>query len=344
MKKTVIASTGRNAGKTNVILGLIKASGKDVGYLKPLGDRLLYKKKRQWDYDSAAIVSLCGLDENPEQISIGFDHSKLRYMYDESGIEEKMGELISEVGANRDAILFECGCNLSYGMSVRLDPVSVTKLVEGNLVVVVSGSDDVIVDEIMFVQRYLQGTGVKLVGVIINKVRDLSDFETTHLPTIKDLGISVLGVIPFAEEFTYFSVSYLADKMFGKVLAGEEGLSKVVKHIVVGAMSADAVMRTPVFAAESKLVITSGDRSDMILASLETNASAVVLTNNIIPPANIISMAREKGIPLILVNGDTYATAKQIDDMDPLTTKDSTRRAELITDLVKNNVRIDQII
>ncbi len=83
MRRLVIASTRENAGKTSLIVGLGRASGKPFGYLKPFGDRLLYRKKRLWDYDSALVGQIFELAMDPREMSIGFDHSKLRFMYDE---------------------------------------------------------------------------------------------------------------------------------------------------------------------------------------------------------------------------------------------------------------------
>jgi BioD-like phosphotransacetylase family protein len=61
MEKVIVASMRESAGKTGVIVGLAKALGKKIGYIKPFGDRLLYRKKRLWDYDSALITDIFGL-------------------------------------------------------------------------------------------------------------------------------------------------------------------------------------------------------------------------------------------------------------------------------------------
>jgi BioD-like phosphotransacetylase family protein len=340
MKKLVFASTKPNAGKTSLIVGLAKALGKSVGYAKPLGDRLLYKKKRQWDYDSAVVVSQLGLTQDPEVMTIGFEHSKLRYMYDDDGIRGKLAELVSSVG-DKDLLCVETGCTLNYGISVFLDAASVAKAIGGELVVVVSGTDDEIVDDITFLKRYAEVTGAALCGVIVNKVRDKSDFVDAHMPTIEEVGVPVLGVVPYREELTYLATSYLADKLFAKVLAGENAMNGMIKHIVVGAMSVDAAMNSSAFKGEAKLVITSGDRADMILAAIDTKASAVLLSNNILPPGNIIARANEAGVPLLLVKSDTFAVAKQIDDMQPLLTRDDIPRANFLAGLVKEHIKLE---
>ncbi|MFH1874086.1 MAG: DRTGG domain-containing protein [Pseudomonadota bacterium] len=343
MKKIIIASPHQNAGKTSLIVGLAKALNQKVGYLKPLGDRLLYQKKRQWDYDSATMTNLVGIQENPEDITIGFEHSKLRFMYDEKEIRNKLSQTLAAID-NRDIVFIESGKNLSCGMSVHLDPVSLASFTTGKLIVVISGTDDEIYDDVCFLKKYLENTNVDFGGVIINKIRDKKEFEHVHLGNIKEIGLKILGVMPYAPELTHRHVAYLADKMFAKVIAGEENLTRLVKTVVVGAMSANSVISLPIFRAEDKLVITSGDRSDMIVAALETNSAAIILTNNILPPANIISKATELGIPLLLVRYDTFEAAKQVDDLEPLLTKDDAPKAELLGKLATEHINIEAIL
>ena len=90
MKKIIIGSVSENAGKTSFIVGLGKVIGRKFCYLKPFGDRLIYRKKRLWDYDSALITNIFGLEQSSDEMTIGFEHSKLRYMYDEAGTKAKL--------------------------------------------------------------------------------------------------------------------------------------------------------------------------------------------------------------------------------------------------------------
>ena len=46
MKKIVVSSMRSNAGKTSIIAGIISLmKDKKFAYAKPLGDRLIYRKK-----------------------------------------------------------------------------------------------------------------------------------------------------------------------------------------------------------------------------------------------------------------------------------------------------------
>lgn len=344
MDRLVVASMHKSAGKTSVILGLAKASKKRCGYMKPFGDRLLYSKKRLWDHDSALITGILGMDEAPEDISIGFEHSKLRYMYDEAGTKEKVQEMVAHLGKGRDILFIEGGRNMMYGTSVHLDSISIAKYLGGRLIVVVSGGEGTIVDDIAFLKEDIDTKDVDLAGVIINKVHDIQDFKDVHLGAIEEMGVKVLGIVPYAREMTHVTVQYLADSLFAKVVTGERGLNNKVKNVFVGALAGDAAQRNPLFQKDNKLIITPGDRHDMILAALDADTAAIVLTCNVLPPTRILSMASEKGIPVLLMPQDTFLVAKMIDDMEPLLTKDDARRIELIEKLIAENVDIGAIL
>jgi len=344
MRRLVIASMREAAGKTSMIVGLGKALGRPFGYMKPFGDRLLYRKKRLWDYDSALIANIFDLGENPEDISIGFDHSKLRFMFDQSGIKEKLAELLSNIEKDRDVVFIEAGRDMAFGLSVNLDAVSLARSTESTLIIVTPGEESTILDDVAFISTHLDLEGVSFGGIIFNRVYDKADFEVTYAPSIEEQGVPVLGAVPYETELTHPSVGFLSECLFAKVIAGEVGLSTVAKNIFVGAMSADAARRHPSFGKPNKLVITSGDRSDMILAALESDTSGLVLTNNISPPSTIISKAAQMGIPMLLVPDDTYRVAKQIDDAQYLLKRDETEKIELLSKLVRENLDLKAIL
>lgn len=344
MEKVIIASMRKSAGKTSAIVGIAGVAKKKFAYIKPFGERMLYRKKRLWDYDSSLITALFGLKEDPVDMSIGFDHSKLRYMYDEEGIKQKVLETIAHAGSDREILFIEGGRDLGYGISVNLDTISLAKYTGGKLFIVISGDGDSILDDLLFLERHVNMSGVKLNGVIINKVQNLEEFQSTHLPAIQKMGIPIMGVLPYQSELTYFTVSYLAERLFAKVLCGEGGLTRVVKNILIGAWSANVFLQNPLFKKENKLVITGGDRTDMILASLESDTSAIILTNNILPPSNIISKASERNVPLLMVFSDTYQTAKQIESLESLLTKDDSDKVELLKSLTQKHLNIKEIV
>ncbi len=342
MDKFIIASVKRNAGKTSLIVGMARCLKRSFGYLKPFGDRLVYREKKLWDHDADLIMNVFGMRKDPEDLTIGFEHSKLRYMYNAEGRKKRLQGMVSQVPG--EILFVEGGEHLCYGVSLGLDPVSIAKDIDAQMVLLISGNEDVLMDDAMFGKNYLISRGARFKGVILNKVQKPEEFKEFYLDKIQQEGIPVLGIIPFEKELTFLTVDFVAKRLLAKVLTGENALNRVVKNILVGAMTLSALFQTPLFQQEDKLVITSGDREDMILAAIESSTVAVIITNNIIPSSNIISKAYERNVSLLLVPQDTYHAAVQIDTMDPLLTRDDRQKIDLIEHAVRKNVNLQQFI
>ena len=343
MDKLVVTSMRQSAGKTSVIIGLAKALNMKTGYMKPFGERLIYRKKKLWDYDAALISSIFGMEESGENLSIGFHPSKLMSMLDEEMTKQKLSELLSIAGDKKDVVFIEAGKDITYGSSVYLDAISLAQYLDAGLLVVASGNEDTIFDDIIFLKKRIQMEKATLQGVIINKVANINEFNDIYLPKIHQLDVNVLGVIPHYKELPCFSVNYLADRLFAKIIAGENNLNGIVENVFIGSVSASAVSKDPLFQAKNKIVITSGDRSDMIVSALDSHSTAIILTNDILPQSNIIARAEKMCIPLLLVSTDSYQTAKQIDDLEALPTKDDKEKICLIEKMISDHVDIKKL-
>jgi hypothetical protein len=141
------------AGKTSLIVGLGKAIGQKFGYLKPFGDRLIYRKKRLWDYDAALITNIFELEQSSEDMTIGFEHSKLRYMYDEASTKAKLLEMARNLGGDKQILFIEGGKDLTYGTSIRLDTCALARHAGSKLILVVSGDEGTVLDDISFLKN-----------------------------------------------------------------------------------------------------------------------------------------------------------------------------------------------
>jgi hypothetical protein len=338
MDKYVVASLRPSAGKTSVIIGLAKALNRKIAYIKPLGERLLYRKKRLWDYDAALMTAIFHLDDNPEEMSIGFLHSKLRFMLDENGTREKLLELQDGVGKGKELFFAECGKDIAFGASVHLDALTLARQLDAQLIIIASGDDDAILDDLVFLKKRVNAEDVHWKGVIVNKVPNVADFRDTHLPLIRQSGIDLLGIIPYCIELSHFSVGYLADRLFAKIISGEENLSRTVKELFIGSMSAASALQNPLFREESKVVITSGDRDDMIDAALSSRAAAVILTGNTLPSPDLISKAVALSTPLLVVAAETCEVVMQIEGMEALLTGNDTEKIAMMEQLVSAHV------
>jgi phosphate acetyltransferase len=160
--------------------------------------------------------------------------------------------------------------------------------------------------------------GVNILAVIANKVQPQNvALVVTGLE--KQLPKSVLvSAIPLNPTLANPSVKEINEQLQGNVLFGEAYLNNQVDGFSVGAMQLRNYL---VHLKENGLVITPGDRADIILGALQANISAnypslsgIVLTGGLIPEDTIIKLIQGLSdvVPIISVQEGTYAIANSI--------------------------------
>ncbi len=342
MKKLLFASTRESAGKTSLLAGIAGAVRKNCGYMKPLGDRLVYADKKNMDYDSILMSRVLDLKTPPEKLSLGFGYGKIKSLCsNEKECSSRIHDMI-KLHEARDILFIEGGKDIIYGSSVGMDSVSLAGYAEGiRLIFVTGGSDERIMDDVYFIHEHVHKKKTPVSGLLINKVHDPASFRENCLDAIEGMGIKVMGIIPFRDELTRLTIRNICEKLSAGIIAGGAGLDNVVENILVGAMSTGEVLSHILFNRLNKLIITSGDRSDIIVAALESDTAGIVLSNQMLPPPHITAMAEERKIPILIAKGDTFHVAKQIDDMEPLLTFENRDTMRLLAQLAEENIDFD---
>lgn len=327
MKKIVIASLNKNAGKTTVALAIALKSKARIGYMKPFGDNPYYKEKKLSDYDAFLFKELFGIENAVEEFCIGLHHSKIAHFYE--NIEDELLKRYEALSKGKEMFIIESNEYIWRGASIKLDAFSISEILDANLIFVLNGDYHEIMDKVHHISRMKRDA-----GIILNMVKK-EDAEKIK-EKAEEMGLDYFGYIPYIEKLKAIKVKYVAEKLFAKVIAGEDGLDKYIENIFIAALSAPEIKRHPDFKKRNKLIITGGDRSDVIAACIENGTSCIILTNNIIPSANIIAKANEKEIPLLSLRPDTYTVAKLVENIQPVILPDEKEKIEEI----KNRERI----
>ncbi len=334
MKRIVIGSIRPDSGKTSLIVGYGKTIDGKLGYLKPLGDRPVYKKKRIWDTDVSLMTRIFRLQESPELMTLGFDHSKLRFRYEKNGMEQRLDEMAEAAETGKDALLIEAGSQLFSGASLGLDLFSLTLVLQARCYIVVSGTNEDAVDQACYLARDSYLPKSSFGGIIFNKIPDPQEFRAEFLPIVEQTGVRVAGVLPDKPMLRSLTIPFLAENLFLKPLGNEPASDTPVDTIFLGAMSVSEARKHPTFQSGSKLVITSGDRSDLILAAIESGAAGVLVADGISPGADITARANEKKIPLFSSTCDLFELAHQVENLAPLTGPDDQSRLKVLQEMV----------
>lgn len=97
------------------------------------------------------------------------------------------------------------------------------------------------------------------------------------------------------------------------------------------------------------LIVTSGDRDDIVLASALATMNGVpmagvLLTNGFMPNDNMVEMCRpalKTGMPVLAVDTDSFTTAKHLGAMGNDIPMDDLERAEQVTRFVAGHIDLE---
>ena len=126
-----------------------------------------------------------------------------------------------------------------------------------------------------------------------------------------------LSVIPYEPKLSSPRVSEVAEQLQAQVLYGHNRLNSLVSNYLVAAMQ---VQHALTWLQEDQLIITPGDRGDVIIGMLQAHQSAnypnlagILLSTGLKPDRSIAQLIEglPDPLPILSVKTDTYTTASQ---------------------------------
>ncbi|MEX1382710.1 phosphate acetyltransferase [Lutibacter sp.] len=323
-KAIYIATSEANSGKSIVALGLMRMLlGKTakVGYFRPIIDA---DKKGKKDNHISTIISHFNLDINPNE-AFAFTRSeyiKKRNEGKEGEVFDMIIEKYKALEEKNDFMLVEGTDFSGEGTAIELDAnILIAKNLGIPAIIVSSGVDKTLeefVNGVHITYDSFKEKEVEVLAVIANKVQEKNikiarDGIQKNLP--KDVFVSVIPLITSLNNPTIKEVAKAID---AKVLFGKEHINNQSSKFIVGAMQLRNYLG---HLCENCLIITPGDRADIILGALQANISSnypkisgIVLTGGITPEKPIIKLidGLAQVVPILTVKEGTFAVANKI--------------------------------
>ena len=350
-RKLFIAATRQNDGKTVVSLGLAMALRKrvpNICFVKPVGQRYVEVNGKKIDEDALLIEGVCKFgyqlqDTSPIAIERGFTQK-----YIDRGnikeLEERIKKSYRKVAAGKELVMIEGTGHAGVGSVFDLNNAKVARLLNAKVLLITIGGIGRSIDEIMLNRALFTLEGVEIMGIIVNKAipEKMGEIKVFLKKGLEKKGLKLFGVIPYVPLLSTYTVAQVAESLSSEVISGQDNLHRRIFNILVGAMTP---YKAITYFSEGSLVITPGDREDMILASLTTGTklAGLVLTGGIIPHRSILKMIKQYNLPTLLVKHDTYTTASQIHDIVVKVRADDEEKLAIINELTENYVDVDGI-
>ncbi|MCD8482104.1 MAG: AAA family ATPase [Verrucomicrobia bacterium] len=358
--RVFVAATRQNDGKTTTCLGLyaaLQAHLKDIGYIKPIGQRFIDMEGLKIDEDTWLLDSVFKFDVPIEAMSpVAIDPSfTRRFLDDPAGthplLMDKIARAFDRSTFGKKAVIIEGSGHAGVGSVCDLSNAQVARLLRAKAIIVSSGGIGKPVDEIALNKSLFDKFGVEVLGAIINKVQP-ERFDVINNYTRKGLerlGIPLLAILPEVRELAAPNLQQIVEELGGRWINGRDhGRQERIHRIVVGAMTARGVLD---YFQPGVLIITPGDREDVLVSAIAASGvsgrrilSGIVLTTNILPHPRLMDMLAQTNIPVVLSNEDSYTVASKIHSMTVKTQPQDTDKIPLITRLVSENLNTEALI
>ncbi|EAR17149.1 phosphate acetyltransferase [Robiginitalea biformata] len=328
-KGIYVATIEANSGKSILSLGLMRLLlGKmaRVGYFRPIIDD--YPDGKQ-DNHIATILSHFNIPLNYEE-AYACTRSQVVQKTSRNREDEVLDTIIQkykDLESRFDFILVEGTDFTGEGAIIEWDfNVLLAKNLGIPTVILSTGVGKTLeefVNSLALACDSFRDKGVEVLMVAANKIQPENRqlvLDQMH----SDLPEGVLtAAIPLNPVLGNPSMREIADALGGEVLFGARHLDKQVAHFGVGAMQLRNYLTHLV---EATLVITPGDRADIILGALQANLSTnypsisgIILTGGLVPEETIIRLIEglSEVVPIVSVQGGTFSVTNRIGSIQP---------------------------
>jgi phosphate acetyltransferase len=348
MKAFFFAPTRPAVGLTSVALGAVRAlqrTGIKVGFCKPIAQDYL-----PTDQSLHFAREVCRI-RVPDSIPL----EKAEQLLAESQAGDLMEEVVrvfAQAAAGADLVVVE-GLALHAGnpYAAQLN-IELARNLEAAVVLVSSLQNSTPKEVADQMELLLPSFGKSVVGYILNHAPPAEQSYTSKLRSRKkllDSRLNQLGVIPLNPGLAAPRVCDVARHLGASVLNQGEMYSRRVQKTFIAARSVPNLISlfTP-----GALVITSGDRDDVIMAASLAYLSGVPLAGLLLtwnsqpeePIRHLCRLALTSSLPVLMVETDTYTTVGNLNQMDSKVPLDDLERFELMLEYVADKLEITPLI
>jgi phosphate acetyltransferase len=351
-----ITATEAGSGKSAIALGVMETLLRKldcVGFFRPIIRR---DPREEWDLDIELMSSQFNLDR-PYERMYGITQAeadRLLSMGKKGEVLDRIIEKYNEAQQECEFILCEGTDFVSSTAGVEFD---INATIIKNLscpVLLVAAANEKPMEEVSMLTSLtlesLESKGCNVIGTIINRVApDDKDAILDHLHATGRFENQLVYAVPEEEVLGKPTLSEVADALDAKVLCGHKQLYRHAREFTVAAMQLRNLLSR---IEHGTLIITPGDRADVIVACMATlssasieNISGIILTGGLEPEKPIWDLIQGFSgmVPLLSVADDTFQTAVKVEklraDISPYDERKITRALALF----EQHIDIDKL-
>ncbi|MBL7857564.1 MAG: phosphate acetyltransferase [Cyclobacteriaceae bacterium] len=203
-----------------------------------------------------------------------------------------------------------------------------------------------IVDTAVSTTKSFMDEGVQILTVIANKIdSEMEEELRVRLSQFMPKGLIVTS-IPSNKDLGNPTMKEIFESVGGKLLFGEHLLTNQVDNSIVGAMQLHNCLTR---LNKNTLIVTPGDRGDIIIGALQANLSknypkvaGLVLTGGLVPEETILNLIEglDTVVPIISVKTGTFKTVTRVANTQSRISPDNKEKISLAISLFDKYVDV----
>ncbi len=359
-----ISTTESGSGKALVALGtieLILRKATKVSFFRPVIQTTQTESKSEnlvadRDEDIELILQHFNLPQTYEE-SFGLRSDLLNDLLGQHQLDRVLSIIIEKfqvLASRSDFILCEGSDYLGEGSAFEFN---VNQEIAKNLgcpILVLGNADGRSVADALRPVQIAVDTyrkhNCQIAGVLLNKaVPERVDTLTAALSNCYGDTGCVLAVIPFDRQLIAPRVQDIARQLQAEVLYGRDLLGRLPAHFLVAAMQMQNALN---WLQDDSLIITPGDRGDIIVGMLQAhqstnypNLAGILLSTGLKPEPSIARLIEglPQTLPILSVKTDTYTTVSQIREVRSTFKSDDYEKIDLSIRTFERHVDLAQL-
>ena len=365
-KALYIAAASQHVGKTTSTLGIIallRQHGIQAGYCKPVGQRHLNLNGRNTDMDALLFSTVMDFNLQPEIHSPVVLSQGVTKKYLDSPeqfqFRDKILHASSYLRQEHELVVYEGTGHPGVGSVVNLSNAEVAKLLGASVILVVEGGIGKTIDQINLNLSLFRERKVPVIGVIVNKVFPRKIEEVQHYVglKLKEMGIPLLGVLPFDQSLSNPIMASVCEAIQGKILLHRDQLNNKVENIISGALIENQEFED----LKDLLLIVNYKRLDNALKSIQeitqknqiegTPLTGIIINGN--GDEDFIeefwknfenqAYVKQYRLPVIATSLDTYGAALKISKIEVKINTRTPWKSRRAIQLIKKHVNLQRI-
>lgn len=351
-----LAPTGFGVGLASISLGLVHSLtsvGLKVGFFKPIAQP--HPGYSGPERSSTMLANAFGVKQ-PQPLSI----AHVERMIGNGQLDELLEEIVSnyqEVANQYDVVIVEgMTPTAEQNYAPRINAAVAGAINAEIILVSAPNSEDFaeLADRLeMQAQLFGGSKSDNLLGAIINRipanlVPSFAEKLSSHSAAVRRGELQLIGCIPQNEEINAPRTLDIANELGAKVLNEGELSTRRVQKVI---LCARAVPNTVPLFKPGVLIVTPGDRDDIIMAASlaalnGVQLAGILLCTDFTPDPRILELckgAMQTGLPVLTVSTGSYDTASNLYKLNKGIPVDDTSRIKLVTEFIAQHLEAEKI-